>query len=220
LKAADYFPTAQVTRPLEFRCSGTCSQKELTEGQDLILVAAHVMSKESPDWLWSTFWWKAGGKGRTSGKSWTCDNAQREDLEAQWAKENVDAATRAKWSNYSTNVTTSFSLPRPAIDQAELSKCGAPGRIGYIKEELLATYNPFVEGVMENGRKSNCIVCHARASTRGDSGVKRFRVPAVGTVRWPPVTEFEGHIRTDYLWTLANHIGLTNPKPNKPPPAP
>jgi hypothetical protein len=170
-------------------------QEPLPNGQWLILLAVHVISKESPDWLWATFWWK--GVDRTSGDSWTCDDAQR-------------ARVPGPWGNFSANVTQSFKLAKPDVTTAaDASHCGIPGKIGwdYHREELLATYNPFVEGVMENGRKSSCIACHARANTRGDTGVTPFLIPRVGEVEWPPVTHFEGHIRTDYLWTVRNHLG-------------
>jgi hypothetical protein len=202
LKAEDYFPIARVDTSAGFPQAREV-QPRLPDGQPLILLAVHVASKESPDWLWATYWWK--GVGRTSGHSWTCDNAQR-------------AGIPGPWGNFSTNVSKSFKLARPDVDAAEIAHCGVPGRIGSDthKEEFLATYNPFVEGMMDNGRKSSCIACHARANTRGDVGVARFLIPPVGEVEWPAVTHFEGHIRTDYLWTVRNHLGPSRePEPTR-----
>ena len=196
LRAEDFFPIVKVVNPADFPCANRCPQG-VQHGQELILLGVHVISKESPDWLWATFWWRGGTRyPRTAGKAWTCDGAQQPD--------ELDGV----WRNYSTNVTKSFKSARPEVLGDDAINCGVPTKIGSVHEEYLATYNPFVEGVLERGRKSSCIVCHARASTR-DSSAQPFRIPAVGVIEWPPVTEFEGHIRTDYLWSVRGHLAST-----------
>jgi hypothetical protein len=195
LKAADSFPIAYYTKAEKF-----CEKCGLQEGQPLILIAVHVMSKSSPDWLWATFWWKGGPRGRTTGDSWTCDNAQRPET------------IRGVWKNFSANATESFNLARQPVAEMDKDECGKPGTIGSAKdkEEALAVYNPFVEGTLERGRKSSCIVCHARANTRSDDRVMRFYVPLPGMLDYPAFRELEGHIRTDYLWSVRRHLGLTD----------
>ncbi len=213
LKAEDHFPMAKVAKKDEFPCPDSCPP-ELFDGQSLILVAFHVIAKDSPDWLWATFWWKGEtrpGKPspRTTGEAWTCDNAQRPKIEGPWG-------------NYSANVMENFTLAKPFIEsEDDLNNCGAPGTIGTQMEESLAVYNPFVEGTLPDGRKSSCMVCHARASTRGDQQANRMFVPPVGVLEFPPATELDGHIRTDYLWTVREYIGSTRwPDPTTPPPTP
>jgi hypothetical protein len=195
LQADKWFPVARVKNPKAFTCPFP-SCPDLQENQLLILLAVHVAAKESPDWLWATYWWKGGEGNRTSGNSWTCDNAQRPPM-----------APNDPWSNYSMNVTRSSFLRRRDVDDKEKKTCGVPAKIGIQDEEYLATYNPFIESVGPNGRKSNCVVCHARASTnelaQGNS------VPPVNEWKGPSVTEFEEHLRTDYLWTVRKHLGTT-----------
>jgi hypothetical protein len=167
---------------------------KLRKGTTLLLLAMHVASKEKPDWFWATFWWK--GIERTNGASpekasWTCDNAQR-----------PSALAAGPWSNYSLNLTTGFKQRKPDVLKEDLQTCGEPPIIG-LNEQQLAAYNPFVEGVMINGRKSSCIDCHSRAY---NNNTDRFDIPdpcSDGEDK-PKLEDFQGKIRTDYLWTVAN----------------
>jgi len=199
LKAADKFVTTVTTENTGagFSCpaaSGDCPT--LPKGRTLILLATHVASKQKPDWFWATYWWK--GIERTDGAlpataSWTCDNAQRP----------AELST-GLWSNYSMNVTTSFTMPKPKVAAADMNTCGSPAMIGNY-EQLLAAYNPFVEGVTIRGRKSTCIDCHSRALNASQFP---FYIPPVcsGTRYLPKLSDFEGSIRTDYMWSVANHL--------------
>jgi hypothetical protein len=212
LQPESAFVTATVKNEDEYKCE-KCPQ--LSKGTRLILIGLHIASKEKPDWLWATFWWKGGvdkdgNPYRTDGTFWTCDNAQRGKIEGVWG-------------NYSMNVASSLKLQRsePLTDEEvkEASKCGLPGKImgeQYLGEDRLAVYNPFVEGVITRGLKSNCIVCHVRASTnnRDDFGVGRSFVPELGKTESPTIKYFEGHVRTDYMWTVTKHLAPT-PLPNK-----
>jgi hypothetical protein len=219
LTAERDFVYTTVANATLFDCSSSC--EELSVGQTLVLVGIHIISKERADWFWSTFWWQ--GVSRTDGtnrdangqakvSSWTCDNAQR-------PKElSVDGLTETKraWSNYSMDVLASFTWKKPEVAPEDIGPCGRPGVLAIFdpdgkpiseREELLASYNPFVEGVRTNGRKSSCLDCHGRPTTAEDNpGI----IPSVGrTDRYPGLMHFEGHIRTDYLWTLKDHLATT-----------
>lgn len=220
LEAGKYFYISRVGRhPEDFDCQarfGTrCPGQSLPEGTKLILLGMHIASKEKPDWFWATFWWKGDidvpGQRvpRTHGDSWTCDDAQR-----------PPALKKGLWSNYSMDVTTSLKNPKPVVshDDLYLHKCGSPPNIGN-QEERLAAFNPYVEQLAVNGRKSSCINCHARAYT---SEHRVPNPPKPCDAGQPSLETFEGHIRTDYSWSVAffglgnthnDVIDLENPRP-------
>src|SRR5580692_1918373 len=100
------------------------------------------------------------------------------------------------------HVTTSFKIKRPPVALDEVEPCGSPPKIGD-NEELVAAYNPFIEGVTDSGRISSCIDCHSRAVAdwSAERGSMIEECPH-GDDR-PKLEDFEGKIRTDYLWSVA-----------------
>jgi len=210
LRAQDAFHTAVVNNPNAFCSSDNPDRcKDLIQGQMLIMIAAHIIEKDRPDWFWATFWWKGDGKNgtthRTSGKLWPCDNADRSDDFTGF------------WGNYSMDVTVSSmgltssplkpEFPNTPEGRKEFEECGYPQTIGRFSEERRAMFNPFIEGHLQRGRKSNCIVCHARASS--NSAAKVFVVQDVDYIGGFQLGEFEGHVRTDYIWTVRKYFGMT-----------
>jgi len=89
---AGQFYSILVADPSEYRCMG-CELK-LSPGDRLILIGMHIATKETPDWLWGTFWWR--GLDRTDGDAWNNDNAQR------------PATLSGFWKNYSMDTTLSL----------------------------------------------------------------------------------------------------------------
>ena len=204
LIADQHFVTARAADISQIRCirAGRCPEK-VEEDQTLILVAFHIADKSLPDWFWATFWWK--GVDRTDGNEWTCDNAQR-----------PSSLGTGVWSYYSLDVGASFRIQKPLIG-SDIAACGTPGKIGTLEEELHATYNPFVEGVVRLGRKSSCLDCHARASSSEIN--RRGEIPEVDWINrmYPDLRLFENHARTDYMWTLSRYMGETKePNHSKP----
>ena len=205
VQARDAFYTITTTQENspEFLCvaSNPDCAPSIPKGQTMILVGMHVASKEKPEWFWATFWWQ--GVDRQSGASpstasWTCDNAQR-----------PSALGTGVWSNYSMDVRTRFADPKPPITADDSKTCGSPPTIGK-NEELLATYNPFIEGTSLLGFKSSCIDCHSRADTNATPDTS---VPQVCAVGGPNLTIFQGHVRTDYLWSIMRFLENTRSKP-------
>lgn len=194
-------------KPGEWPCNPCSSTAEF---EVFLLMGMHVATKTSPDWSWFTYWWRGGVEGnpRTKGESWTCDNAQRDEILPGLA---------APWSNYSMNATDSFmgALSKPT--EADRLACGVPKKIDrlvdnnwvYKEDEYRAVYNPFVEGVPEDGRRTNCLRCHAGANTSTTAG--KFPNPA-DPREGPRLMDFEGHIRTDYMWSIVDYVGRTTPK--------
>ena len=152
------FYTTTVNDPGQFKQCDGC--RPLKRGQKLVLVALHIASKQVPDWLWATFWWRGADKNENHGSSWTCTDAQRDSLGAQLS------TMIPAWMNYSMDVTASFRLAKPLLDADNLS-CGVPGKI-LNDEQYLATHTTAfaMEALLTiMVRKSSCIVCHARADT-------------------------------------------------------
>jgi hypothetical protein len=200
----DRFYKMTVSDPSAFVCP-LCTTP-LQPGQQLVMVAMHVASKQLPDWFWATFWWR--GDDSHSGKSWTCDDAQRAEVAPE---------PTGVWKRYSMDVIAGFYYAKPTPTAGE--DCGTPAKIGN-SEQYLAMYNPFVEALFQNGLKSNCIDCHARASSDGRA-ILRTSVPPVGEDDpYTQTSNFEGQIRSDYLWTLAGHLRHTTYPPSQWPPSP
>jgi len=202
LAAKDSFYTITVddTNKGLFTCGEGCGP---AKDDVLILVGMHITSKQTPEWLWATFWWR--GKDRFTGEYWTCQDAQRPPA----------LATEKPWQNYSMDATASLRLGKPMRPEADADRhCGLPPTLGSItapdeyRQQFWATYNPFVEAGLPNGLKSTCVNCHARSTTRNTR--ERFFVPPLSDVLSPHLFQFEGHIRLDYLWSLGRTLAPTS----------
>lgn len=201
IAARDYFYTIAVddSNKALFTCGDGCFP---AKGDVLILVGMHITSKQTPEWLWATFWWRGGD--RFTGSYWTCQNAQRPP-----ALDN-----EPPWKNYSMDATASLRLGKPMRpdDPADL-QCGLPPVLGtqnepdMYRQQFWATYNPFVEAGLINGLKSTCVNCHARASTTNTK--ERSFVPPISDRSSPHFSQLEGHIRLDYLWSLGRTLAPT-----------
>jgi hypothetical protein len=197
LDAKKYFYT--LTKDASMTFSKPQGAPDVQNGQTLILVALHIVSKQMPDWLWATYWWRGDGPLATHGQSWTCADAQRDAIKDDLAK------MPAFWRYYSMDVAASFQIAKPPVDAADVKTCGTPGIIGINGEERIAVYSPFVEALLLNGRKSNCIACHALANT--GMAADGPKVPPLGIVdQHLSLPTFELHVRTDYMWKVANHM--------------
>jgi hypothetical protein len=201
ISAKDNFYTATVDDPLLF-CGPGCARPN--RGDLMILVGLHIISKVTPEWLWATYWWRGPDQTDLHGDFWTCQWAQRPDAIGSKARQ---------WLNYSMTATASFrgAAPLPLTDDDK--RCGYPGPI-IDHQEYLATYNPFVEARFTNGLKSSCVNCHARADTNDENGEPAVPGPLDKTS--PFLRSFEGHIRTDYLWSLRRGLEFTHWPPSHP----
>jgi hypothetical protein len=194
VKAADSFYTIRVQNPGDFGCPSGAACPRLKKGDLLLLVAMHIASKQMPEWLWATFWWR--DSDARSGDFWTCDDAQRKEALNQ---------VPLPWSNYSMDVTASFTMEKPMRPRnPQDASCGIPGEIGN-GNQWLAAYNPFVEAFFRRGLKSSCIDCHSRAST--NRATTPFdTVPAINAPPGPALRDLEGHLRLDYMWSLRHGL--------------
>jgi hypothetical protein len=184
-----------------FTCGVQCPPAQ--KDDVLILVGMHITSKQTPEWLWATFWWR--GEDRFKGSYWTCQNAQRP----------AALDNEQPWKYYSMDATASLTLGKPMRpeDPGDM-RCGLPPRLGtandpdLYRQQFWAAYNPFVEAGLLNGLKSTCVNCHARASTTSVND--RAFVPSISDPLSPHFSQLEGHIRLDYLWTLGRTLAPTS----------
>ena len=197
LPPKSWFYTVTLTKSMIdsklFDCGNGCQGHTLKEEDVMVLAAVHIVSKETPEWFWATFWWRGPDEKDRLGEFWTCQDAQRPEV--------VEKA--GPWKNYSMDTTASLKYRKPLAREKE--PCGRPASIG-INEGYAATYNPFVEASMPNGLKSSCVHCHAKASTtaNGDSPT-----PGPSFLNAASLDHFEGHIRLDYLWSVQRGLRPT-----------
>jgi hypothetical protein len=84
---ADEFYSLKVDKPDEYSCFHCSGRAEV--GDRLILIGMHVTTKEIPDWVWATYWWR--GRDRKQGDDWHDDDAQRPpDLKGFWRNYSMD----------------------------------------------------------------------------------------------------------------------------------
>lgn len=164
-------------------CFYNVSDPESPENR-LILVALHMITKEVPDWTWSTFWWHL-----------------EPNIGPYAAQKPRSAKLRGIWRNYLMDTTLSTETPWEGK-----SRTGDPSPV---KDPCLQDitqpsraricFNPYIEGGLKNGRISNCMNCHKRAAYPA-------MIPVVERGYLSPDSacfdEPERKITLDYLWSL------------------
>lgn len=164
------------------------------QGNSLILLGLHVMTKETSDWTWSTFWW-----------------SPEAGLRSKFSQGRFDSTIiPGFWRNYLMDTTLSMSEPRekhyafgeiPVESDACHQSWSRPSK-------AKINFNPYIEvapdagGGMLNARLSNCINCHKRSSYPGFNNNNMRGIP------WRDELDsktdcFAKQIRLDYLWSLS-----------------
>jgi hypothetical protein len=145
-----------------------------------LLVGMHVITKETPDWTWQTFWWSNDPENSALGRD------RPRSVRAPWNHYDMDVAyamTRAggrPWVAYNPYLET--NLGGWVLDS------GAPD-----------------DSVAWTGVETNCISCHRRAAWRasGDTSFVSPRYGPAGQVYAGDSSIFAGFVKTDYLWSIA-----------------
>jgi hypothetical protein len=116
-------------------------------GYVLLLFGLHVITKETVDWTWSTFWWQP--------------NADK----GKFAEGRPDSKLgQGFWKNYVMDSTLSMETPLEAAasltSPLPLQRCRTkPSSTAKI------CFNPFIERFLDpNGPVSNCMACHRMAT--------------------------------------------------------
>jgi hypothetical protein len=163
-------------------------------GNYLILVGLHVITKEMPDWTWSTFWWspKASRKSKFSAGRFN------------------EPHITGVWRNYVMDTTLSMTTPaeRKAARGKIPEESDACGQSWRRRSTAKVVFNPYIEappeaeGPMVNGPLSNCMNCHKRSTFPGFPSNDMRGTPWRGEL---PSTAgcFREQIRLDYIWSLS-----------------
>jgi hypothetical protein len=157
-------------------------------GDVMILVAFHVITKEVPDWTWSTFWWH-----------------DKPDV-GTFAEGRLDEI-QGSWRNYLMDTTLSMETPWESTatqGRARGDIRDACGQNWEMPSRDKICFNPYLEhavGGATNAALSNCMNCHIRST---------FVIPAGQDMRgiaWRGYLSSDapclaGRLRLDYLWSL------------------
>ncbi len=159
-------------------------------GRELILMGLHVITKEAPDWTWSTFWWSPTAS------------------EGQYSAGRFDAPIiDGFWRNYLMNTTVSMTMPTEdaytrGVPQAKtFDPCGQNWRQA---SNAKVVFNPFIENPdqMHNAALSNCMNCHKRSTYPGFRKNIMMGTPWRGELA-SGAKCFSKQLRLDYLWSLS-----------------
>jgi hypothetical protein len=152
-------------------------------GTQFVLVGLHVITKELPDWTWTTFWWYP-----------------KPNL-PDYGDDRPNTISKP-WNNYLMNSTISMEDPEEHeatfYESTEIQDpCNqTPKRLSKAK----ICFNPFLEGGFPNGKLSNCMNCHKRATYPLDHPeMMGFAYRGQIDSNNPC---FAGKVRLDYLWSL------------------
>jgi hypothetical protein len=116
-------------------------------GDVMVLVGLHVITKEAPDWVWSTFWWNPqADRGRFGSEKYD------------------DKIIQGAWRNYLMDSTLSMETPREVVQQ----QGAGPGESPCVSTGspiAKVCFNPYLEGNLPaGGQLSNCMNCHKQAT--------------------------------------------------------
>jgi hypothetical protein len=146
----------------------------------LVLMAVHVITKETPDWLWATFWWY----NHSSDPNYGVDRPSRVILKG------------GNWRHFLMNVTLSKKTPtEPPPDSGGPKICFNP----YLEE---TAQNGLVSNCIQCHR-------HAAYSKKDKTAEgqqlglswRDAKTPPPGTL--PDPHYFDDVLRTDYVWSIA-----------------
>jgi hypothetical protein len=162
-------------------------------GDVLVLVGLHIITKEIPDWVWSTFWW----------------NPQAN--QGRFAADKFDQKIiKGVWRNYLMDTTFSMETPRESQQQRKSASlktgCIQIGCTSTESPSAKICFNPYLEGNLpDRGQLSNCMNCHKQATFHGivpdPRGLpRRGYLDSAASCFSPENMQL---MRLDYLWSLA-----------------
>lgn len=162
-------------------------------GNSLILLGLHVMTKEIPDWTWTTFWWTPDARG------------------SKFSADRYNASIiREFWRNYVMDTTLSMTTPWEKVRSlgqkpSETDPCHQDWSQ---PSKAKTDFNPYIEiapdqgGGMLNAPLSNCMNCHKRSTYPGFTNNNMRGIPWRGELN--SATDcFADQMRLDYLWSLS-----------------
>jgi hypothetical protein len=137
LVSADQFYSVKVDKLDDYSCFHCSGQA--AAGDRLILIGMHITTKEIPDWVWATYWWRGL------------------DQPPDWQDAGRPACLKPVWQNYSMDITlglhnrgdklTEQAIFNPYIEGASISthsnclRCHNQAKVG---DRPLPDYDAFV----------------------------------------------------------------------------
>jgi hypothetical protein len=159
----------------------------------LLFMGTHMMTRETPNWVWMTFWWTNEGRPTSISNKWDFF-----DAEASINNQLSDTAQRSRANQLST--VNRFSTTNPYHSIA----------------------NPYLEGPT-SGMDPGCLDCHRFAaynpSFKSDRDVNGYGLnPSYAHSKQlqEPLCYFKDSLRTHFLWTIAIHQNNSIPQSNDP----
>ena len=160
--------------------------------ESLILVGLHVAVKGATEWSWATFWWHPNPDS------------------GPYAEDKNGITIPGVWGNYLMNTTVSADTPaEPTATMGEIkdgvSRHEICGQDITKASRANICFNPFLEGGMPNGTRSNCVNCHAHAAyplMRPDPRSD----PRRGSLD-PNSACFKNRLQLDHMWSLVPLAG-------------
>jgi hypothetical protein len=146
----------------------------------LVLMAVHVITKETPDWVWATFWWH----NHSSNPEYGLDRPPRQILKGN------------KWRHFLMNATLSRVTPSEAPPQSGGPKiCFNP----YLEETQ-------ANGMVSNCIQCHRRAAYSRDRDKIGQGTSlglswRDGTPANGIA--PNPHYFDDALQTDFMWSIA-----------------
>lgn len=159
-------------------------------GDYLVLTGVHVTTKETPDWIWATFWWSTNAA---------------DDRKAAGRPSSV----RGKWRNFLMDTTLSATTPTESDGGPKI--CFNP----YL--ELNLPHDGDISNCLQCHSKAAYAPLSASADSANgyDEGIlaRDGKSLAVNPAhQYPDACYFNNRITTDFLWTVADAL---DPKSQK-----
>lgn len=162
------------------------SEIKVFVGDVWVLVALHVITKEVPDWTWSTFWWH----DKPELGSFGFDRP---------------LSVRGFWRNYRMDTTLSMDTPweQRLFQDNSFTGIDTCGQTWKTPSKAKIIFNPYLEGAVQgvlHMEYSNCMNCHSRSTFETPVG-DNSGIPWRGFLS-PTSPCFSSKMRLDYLWSL------------------
>ncbi|HEX8573334.1 MAG TPA: hypothetical protein VF759_11350 [Allosphingosinicella sp.] len=177
------------------------------QGDYLILIAMHIMTKEQEAWTFQSFWW-----------------SDRPDDPVFGADRPAIPAAQGPWRNYLMASTYGIPVPRAAPPAAGAGRPGQPRPAAAAAALWGVAFNPYLELAADHPIATNCMNCHHRGGYPSVEDPNAFGAKyltglpsdpgAIGVLR-PGNPLFNGLVLTDKQWTLPNRAA-----PLRAPPTP
>ena len=155
-------------------------------GDYLVLMGIHVTTKETPDWVWATFWWDihAAKDPKAAGRP---------------------ASIRGKWRHFLMDTTLSATTPAEKEDQGP-KICFNP----YLELKFVRNGKTIgkISNCLQCHSKAAYALGNADAASGYDEGVlardgKTLAIGDMASPVYPDACYFDNRVATDFLWSIA-----------------